>query len=1684
MSTMRRRVVAVVATATLFSSSLAVLAREMARSEPVSGRERIAKEYAARDSSHDMVRLAYKSFNPLDGVPSVPAGLKSVAPEYRLVQVDYPATKATRLAIKAAGAEILGALPEVTYIVRADAAVAEKLKDVDRVRWVGAYEPAYKLAPSVEKLDGTTKLRVWAHKGVDARTLAPALAAVSGLKVLQAQDSLVLVEAGEASLAAMARIENVVWIDRVPEYQLHNSNALWVNDTGERDEFNVTKHLTGAGQTAAVADTGINYIPDDNGRAQMAFSDCNADDCKLADYVSGVPGNMPEQLAATTKTNSGHRKMAAYFNLDADDPNARSLEGSWHGTHVSGSVAADYPEADGTYGTRNREADGIAVAARLSFQDIEAEGGLGGLPADPYDLYDQVYDLDGDDTYDPNEDARTHNNSYGAIYPLFDDGGGYSTDLFVRENPDMMIVFSASNDGPGEATLAGGPQESKNIITSCASANGRQPLVSIDAAAVFSSHGPTLDGRLKPDVCTPGQINVSPKGGTVDDDQYLQGTSMSGPMLVGLVTLVRQYFYDGFGPTGIQGFATGKQDFGNRHNPSAALVKATTINSAQRMRGYYTGDEGTERDQDGMWPSAGQGWGKVELDKALFFEGDDRALFTVDRPNDDTSGIETDTEITESIDVAPGQPLDITLAWTDAASPLPAGTPTLVNDLDLVVIGPDGTEYLGNQFNTQSPILGPGGDPALDIGESVTGGTPDIQNNVEGFRLQAPKPGRYQVKVIGSNVQDGPQGYSLAVSGRIATDKNRIVFDAPKYKPGATATAYLLGTGLSGDVVAGFNKIGDSVYSKEITASGSSVTASGGGAEASAPVDGTAPAVSNLLPNSVAADLTFFTWETDEESSGQVVINGPDGEAVFGDVYAVEDFPGINNEQNETKGIYQNKLVVGRKHEAYVTGLKPGVKYTYSIKSVDEAGNEGTSAAGEYASTDAMYSPDAPDIAMLLSGDLTTGVPMTPDINVCGLPVTSCQPWGTSTQLYAGKFGTTTGPVEAMPAFMFRLPPSVDPAKVTGAAVEMYSGHDIVDTYTDHTIYSLDLLDSGVESGWGPGQTYTEVNGAEADVKLSPDPSLRRGANKKYSWMVPCNELEAFKTNLAEDTGDERGLAFRLKASTTHDDSLFSFETGYGRRSRGPQLRPRLVLFMEGLDPQPCVATDAPKISNVLVDHIDATSSVVSWRTDVESDSTVYFRKVGDTEWTPVSAPIRTTNHFIKVKGLEDGVPYEFTVRSATCNGLASVDDNEGKSYALFNEAFVSPAVGDFFARPSPEDPTAEILGFGTDQPTTVVLKYGTSPATMTEEIVVDDPDDATDQHQFLLEGLTACTRYYFQVTAKNAAGRETVSPVQAFDRPPAEYTTEIVSYDFEADAQGWVNTPEGGTGGIGIPFFGGGVEDAPTNWERREAPETGSWVMRTIVEPTDSPGYTSNADQMLVSPPLSVPAGPAAIRFAEVFELEGVEGAPSGTVEPYEQPMVQISYDDGLSWKSIREAVHAQNPDFPDPTTTTLSLPQEAQGKTVRIAFRLRSDTNLEPQGVGWLVDDVKLMGGTCTLAVADPAPPTVPEEKAASTSIKVYRDVVGPEAPVDASGNAIGVLPALVAPPSAASLAAGTCRCTDVRYLGQVVSAGGGGGGGGGGGPIPATGWGSAGLGAAVAGALALVALALRRRVVPAEL
>src|SRR5688572_5914401 len=143
---------------------------------------------------------------------------------------------------------------------------------------------------------------------------------------------------------------------------------------------------------------------------------------------------------------------------------------------------------------------------------------------------------------------------------------------------DFLLVFAAGNSGPGQGSV-GSPSTAKSALSVGATPRG----TGAEQMASFSSCGPTDDGRIKPEITMPGQSIISADfDGDVTSNNCtrasMSGTSMASPGAAGLAALVRQYFSDGFYPSGAARAADG-------FNPSAALVRATMVSSGRAMTG-------------------------------------------------------------------------------------------------------------------------------------------------------------------------------------------------------------------------------------------------------------------------------------------------------------------------------------------------------------------------------------------------------------------------------------------------------------------------------------------------------------------------------------------------------------------------------------------------------------------------------------------------------------------------------------------------------------------------------------------------------------------------------------------------------------------------------------------------------------------------------------------------------------------------------------------------------------------------------------------------------------------------------------------------------------------------------------------------------------------------------------------
>lgn len=594
------------------------------------------------------------------------------APDY-VLQLDGPITAQRRAALANAGIVLGDYLPENAYFADLRAAAWAEVAELSFIRWLGRRAPDWKVDATLGQ-----RLAPW------ATSERQALAEAGLLRLTLTLEAGADRAATEAALSA-AGVEVVA---RYRDFQdaLYDVIATPAQVAG-LSALPQVRFIEEASE-AAYRNTTVRWIVQSN---QLNATPLYAHGLHGEGQILGIiDGWINEQHCAfydSAPIGPAHRKIVAYNSVLSYDQ---------HGTHVAGTAVGDAGVDDDTRG--------VAYASRLAFSPIN-------VPATQQLL-----------VMHHEQGARVHNNSWGNDSTNLYDALARAIDAFAWAYEDDLVLFAATN----QSTLRN-PENAKNVLA--VGASGDYPN---QAAHCLGGSGPTLDGRRRPEIFAPGCGVYSTSGDgyscSVASDS---GTSMACPAMSGAALLARQYFVDGYYPTGAAVALDGFE-------PSAALIKAVLLNSAADM----TAVSG--------YPNDVEGWGRVLANDALMFREDGRRLWVAEVRNAD--GLETGVSASYPVEVyGASQKLKVTLAWTDAP-PAPEAAAPVVNNLDLEVTAPDGTLYRGNVFAN---------------GVSVVGGTADALNNVEQVHVGAPQSGVWTVRVRGSAVNVARQGFALAVTGAI-----------------------------------------------------------------------------------------------------------------------------------------------------------------------------------------------------------------------------------------------------------------------------------------------------------------------------------------------------------------------------------------------------------------------------------------------------------------------------------------------------------------------------------------------------------------------------------------------------------------------------------------------------------------------------------------------------------------------------------------------------------------------------------------------------------------------------------------------------------------------------------------------------------------------------------------------------
>ncbi|WP_276963429.1 S8 family serine peptidase [Chryseobacterium sp.] len=416
-------------------------------------------------------------------------------------------------------------------------------------------------------------------------------------------------------------------------------------------------------------------IGSDENKRPMYYTTLNADAAKMtkADnlYTGGGLGlnitgsGMKIGQWDYSKPRTSHELLAGKISYDA----LQNQTISRHSTNIAGTLAGNNGDPD---------ARGIAYGAVIN----------------AYDWNNDVNEMLSEAYVPGNNGVLVANNSYGfdPMYLQPYQFGKYnmtaqSWDNLMYLKPYLQIVKAAGNAREIDPAIV--PQVSikngydllegagiaKNVLV-VASAKKNVNMNSDEAFDVssFSSYGPTDDGRIKPDICAPGE-NMYSSIETYDAAYgTYRGTSSSAAVVSGIITLLQQYY--------------------KSVSASQSYMRSSTVRA---LLAHTANDKGSEG------PDYIYGWGLVDAKRASEAIHDNiEGIINNEKKSTLIKEVTLNQGNKYTLYVVPyeiSQPLSATISWTDPQGNIvnnivDFSNPDVVNDLDLkiVKINANGTE--------------------------------------------------------------------------------------------------------------------------------------------------------------------------------------------------------------------------------------------------------------------------------------------------------------------------------------------------------------------------------------------------------------------------------------------------------------------------------------------------------------------------------------------------------------------------------------------------------------------------------------------------------------------------------------------------------------------------------------------------------------------------------------------------------------------------------------------------------------------------------------------------------------------------------------------------------------------------------------------------------------------------------
>ncbi len=731
-------------------------------------------------------------------------GVEALISRHYILAAQHPLRDFERKELAALGVEVERALPDSRYVVRMapDSQVDEQDPRIVSLRPITPEEKISRSAArQLQHLAAFVRLDLVFHDDIDFEQARQLVESVGGslIRPLQIEYQLprrVSVAVPRNAVAALAS-NDAVYAVRGPMPKTRSDNAAEAVMSNVTPLYDAPYGLSGAGLTVTVFDKGS----------------AQADHQEFGSRVTSESGT--------------------------------TIQG--HPTHVTGTIAASGPTP--ACPACRAEAKGMAPAVTVHEFDIDANGG---------DF------LTAKKTNDPKFKAISDNNSWGFVLGWFQDSshgfqwvwtennefiGGYedteaALDALTRQSGTLFVHSSgndANNLGPPSAPFAHFHVDNNGDTdpsqTYCYSANGsgtdcpapptcsagvtfcevtrhppNGPFTSVGLTASaknvltvgavdssksstsFSSRGPTRDGRVKPEVvakgfsvfsscdgqCSPGSFSGIVGTAPIGLYGVASGTSMSSPVVTGTSVLVAEQFQKSFGSL-----------------PTPEMLKTLLIAGADDLNVSPVDFSHSLKGPDYVF-----GFGLVNAKATVDLVRADAGAGTHIKVGAVKQGESLQYPFTVT---TPGD-VRITLGWSDPEVVIlnDPGEKTLINDLDLKVIGPTST-FLPYVLDPAHP------EKAATTGVNNTDTTEQVE-------IAAAPAGQYTIVVSGTAINAASKDDPCTTNGN-APCNSFVVVTNSNLGPAIVPCSDVFEPNDTAETAFGFIAAGQTITAKTCTSS-------------------------------------------------------------------------------------------------------------------------------------------------------------------------------------------------------------------------------------------------------------------------------------------------------------------------------------------------------------------------------------------------------------------------------------------------------------------------------------------------------------------------------------------------------------------------------------------------------------------------------------------------------------------------------------------------------------------------------------------------------------------------------------------------------------------------------------------------------------------------------------------------